>query len=503
MLAILSPSQIKQVEELTCQELNITLYELMEQAGTAFTNWFLQSHPNFTSSVHIFCGNGNNGGDGLVIARLLQQADLNVCVYECNLSANSSADFLKNKILFHKLSLSEIIEIKDSTRDFPNIQVGDIIIDAILGTGSSRPLDSKWNPFIDYINSIKNFKISIDLPSGISADKIMEGNSIHADLVFGFEFPKLNYFLPEYSGSIKKWMIRSIGLSKNAINETPTPFYMIELKDIQSILKPRNKFAYKNNFGHLAIVAGNKNMNGAAILTSKASLRSGCGLVSSFVEEASMKELFVNISESIVYARSEFTSQKLVSFSAILIGPGMKDVKDLEEILEYAFDSNKPLILDAEAVNVLSQNSSLLGKIPKNTILTPHIGEFDRLLHLSHVNSIQRIEAAVQFAKKYQVIIIIKGAHTSIINMDGQVTFNTTGNQGMATAGCGDVLAGIIASLVAQGYSSLEATISGVFIHGFAADLALSKQSYESLIASDIIEYLGDTFKQIMPPVLL
>ncbi|NOT36355.1 MAG: NAD(P)H-hydrate dehydratase, partial [Saprospiraceae bacterium] len=272
--------------------------------------------------------------------------------------------------------------------------------------------------------------------------------------------------------------------------------------DIKNIILPRNKFSYKNNFGHMLLIAGSKSMCGASILSAKAAMRSGLGLIAVITDTDCKAHLFSQFPEAMVNEYEEFFPLIINKFNSICVGSGMKGIENMESILNKCYSAKISMILDAEAIQALASNPNLLKKIPANTILTPHIGEFEKLVNKKFENSIDRLQFAASFALKHKIIIVLKGSNTCVINSDGMQYFNTTGNQGMATAGSGDVLAGIIGSLLAQSYQPIHAAIIGVYIHGLSGDLALKKQSYESMIASDISENLGDAFKELEPKEL-
>ncbi|MCC6815186.1 MAG: NAD(P)H-hydrate dehydratase [Saprospiraceae bacterium] len=499
MLPIITSAQIKQIEQLSCEDQNIDSLQLMERAGQAFSLWLTTIYKKDKKNIHIFCGNGNNGGDGLVVARLLNISGYNCKVYLVDISKNSSNEYLSNLDRLRNYASVILITFNNSDiRDY-KLASDDLIIDAILGSGVNKKIEENWIPLFEWINSLQNIKISLDLPSGLPCDSIVQGIAIHSDFTFGFEYPKFSYFLPEHSTFIKKWRTESIGLSNNLLTNFTSMKNYIERSDIKSLIKPRNSFSYKNNFGHLLVIAGSNSMCGAAILSASAAMRSGVGLTTVISEESCKNTIFQLFPEAMIQSYEDFFKLSFNRFSSIVIGPGMKGVESIDAILRKCLRSNLPIIIDAEAIQNIGSNHQLLSLIPVNTILTPHIGEFEKLVNKKFDNSIDRLEFASQFAKEYKLIIVLKGANTCIINSDGKQYFNSTGNQGMATAGSGDVLSGIIGSMLAQNYSPLQAALIAVYIHGLAGDYSLRKQSFESLIASDIIENLGSVFKDLHP----
>ncbi len=502
MLPIYSSTQIKEIEKLTCIEQKIESLQLMERAGQVFTLWFCSNFKDKTRSIQIFCGHGNNGGDGLVIARLLYISGYKCNVVVVEISNTTTSDFDTN---LEKLKTYESVEITKIEKDkfiLPEINPKDIIIDAILGTGVHRQIEEPWKKLINFINSKENLKVSVDLPSGLPTDSIFEGIAIQSDFIFGFEYPKLSYLLPEHGNNIKQWQVESIQLTKNISSIKSSSHYLIERKDIKNIIKPRNKFSYKNNFGHALVIAGSKTMCGASHLVSRSVMRSGAGLVTVTTDANCKVNLFQQFPEAMIQDYEDFFPLLLNKFDSICIGPGMMGIDNMEAMINKCINSGLPLILDAEAILTLSSHPNLLKKLPKNSILTPHVGEFEKLVNKKFENSINRLQAAKEFAIKHKLILIIKGTNTCINTSDGKQIFNSTGNQGMATAGSGDVLAGIIGGLLAQQYEPLHAALIGVYLHGLAGDLALQKQSSESMIATDIIENLGEAFKELEPKEL-
>ncbi len=497
MIPVFSPSQIRQVEELSCSEQKISMLELMERAGSAFSEWILKDDRFNHSDFYIFCGNGNNGGDGLVIGRLLHENGRRVHILLVPLALKSSHEYLVNLERFKSLKEYSIQSIEANHIPDLKVESKDIIIDAILGTGNSRPFAPEWTSLINFLNQFSNQIVSVDLPSGCLADNITPWLFIKSKIVFGIEFPKVAYFLPENENHIPEWILGKINLSEKVVLSTPTDFYYLQIQDIKLILNDRKKFSYKNNFGHAAILAGSESMCGACLLSSRACLRAGAGLVSVFTNENCRTLQFEDTPEVMVHLIGNFMDCDWTKFNAILIGPGMVDIPILNQLINKTLEINLPLVIDAEALNFLSLRPEFYKKLPQHSILTPHIGEFERLTGEKSQNSFNRILKARQFAIEYNVILILKGAYTSIHLPDGTTYFNSTGNPGMATAGSGDVLSGIICSLLAQNYSPKEASLISVLLHGLAGDLAIQNETYETLIASDIIANLSKAFKVI------
>ena len=495
-------TQVRILDQITIEQEPISSIDLMERAALALYERFL-FHFGYQQPVLIVAGPGNNGGDALALAGMLLHISLDVkvlLIHSGKLSADCEINKNRLKAAFPH-SLTELI----NEFQVPEISSDTIIIDGLFGSGLSRPLNGTFAEAIDWINNSGCKVVSIDIPSGLQGEPLAPKGEkdiiINANYTYSLQFPKLAFLLPESFSFAGKWEVLDIGIHPAAIENTQSQFSYLEKTDIQKIIITRNKFSHKGTFGHLLLLAGSKDMGGAAVLSAKAGLRSGAGLVT--VHSAACNRIIVQtaIPEAIFQSdRSEnFISAlpALESYHAVAVGPGIGQNQDTATMLNQLFSQlKKPCVLDADALNIISQNKDLLEKIPVYSILTPHPKEFERLFGKTD-NSYQRMLKASEMAVKYQFVVILKGAHTLIALPDGQLIFNSTGNAGMATAGSGDVLTGILGSLLAQGYSPENASKLGVYIHGLAGDLALSEQSEESMIAGDIVEYLGKAFYEI------
>lgn len=500
-MKIFSTSQVRQLDQSTIANEPITSINLMERAANALCTEFHNLRVN-QKSICVFAGPGNNGGDALVMARMLILKGLNIkviLVHEGKLSADCS---INRERLIEKFSDS-LIEL---TNEFiaPEITSETIIIDGLFGSGLSRPLKGVFAECVTWINNAGCEVVAIDIPSGLNGEENnTENNSmiVKASVTLSLQFPKLAFFLVENAIYVGEWKVLYIGIHPQTIEDTPSETYFLEENDIKLLIKKRSKYGHKGTFGHAFIVAGSRGMAGAAILSAKAALRSGAGLVTVHscsanrnIVQTAIPEAIFSTDESDNYISNVFESDL---FDHIAVGPGIGmmpyTVIMLESILEVL---KKPCILDADALNIISRKKELLQFIPQNSILTPHPKEFERLFGKCD-SAYQRMKKAHEAAQELNVIIILKGAYTLIAMPDGTCFFNSTGNSGMATAGAGDVLTGILVSLLAQGYSSEDAAKIGIFLHGRAGNLALELQSEESLIASDIISQLGNAFKSI------
>ncbi len=502
MQKVFTIDKIRLADQYTIENEPIKSIDLMEHASLACVNWLME-RVHKANSFSIFCGPGNNGGDGLGIARLLNGKSYNVNVFTLE-SERYSSDFETNLTRLKNLPGINLSTIKIES-DFPQILENEIIIDALFGSGLSKPLEGITEQLVNYLNQQNTLKIAIDIPSGLYADKSTKSKNtiaFQADYTLSFQFPKLAFFMPENDVFVGNWQILDIGLSQEYIRNTETPLYFLDELTAKELIRPRAKFSHKGSFGHGLLIAGSLGKMGAAVLAGKAALRSGAGLITvhhpknelSIIPTA-VPELMTSIDES----ETEFSKlPDIYNYSAIAIGPGIGKAKNSQAAFKLLIQESKlPLIIDADALNILAENKTWLSFLPKNSILTPHIKEFERIVGKAE-NDFDRLEKQIAFAKKYNVYIILKGAHTSIVGPDGNVFFNSTGNPGMATAGSGDVLTGILLGLKAQNYTSFYASILAVFLHGLAGDFAADNKGQASLIASDIIESIPDAFISII-----
>ncbi len=422
-----------------------------------------------------------------------------VQAYIIETSGKYSEDFCVNEARLQQLNYS--INKITSANDLPKITAEDIVIDAIFGTGLSKPPTGIAAETIKTINKSNATIVSIDMPSGLFADLASDHASaiIKATHTISFQFPKLGFFFATNAVYVGNWKILDIGLSKKFIEKESTTNYFLTTEFIQTIVKPKDKFSHKGTFGHAILIAGSYGKMGTAVLAARSCLRSGVGLLTTHVPECGYKIMQVTNPEAMVAVDS---NQKIIGdeiestkFSAIGIGPGIGKDELTQKALQFLFThTDRPLVIDADALNILSLHKDWLGHVPANLILTPHPKEFERLAGKT-TNDFERHQLQIEFSKKYQLFIILKGAHTCITTPSGESYFNTTGNPGMAKGGSGDVLTGILTSLLAQGYNPLETCLLGVFIHGFAGDLAKESLGETGMIAGDICDFLPAAFK--------
>lgn len=500
MTLILSSKQLLQADTVTIINQQITTIDLMEQIGKQCFDWIhnrLQGNP---LPIHVICGTGKNGGNGLVIARALKKHGYNIKVYIVNCSNKRSAEFLEN---YNRLKeLGDWPLIINSNLDLPKISVNDMVIDAIFGIGLNRTPQNLLLETIQFINKSDAYVLSIDMPSGLFADKTVKNSNsvVKAFQVLTFQTPKLAFFLPENEEYILNWDIIPIGLEQDFIQSIKTTYNTVEKHNVLSIYKLRSKFTHKGTYGHSLIVGGSFGKIGAVSLATKAAMRIGSGLVTAYIPKCGYAILQTSIPESMVEVDSENELQFFnikTKPTAIGIGVGMRtSTKTLEGFTKFLKQNKIPLVIDADALNLISKNKELLKIIPKNSVLTPHPKELERLLG-KWKNDYDKLNKIKKFTKNNALVLILKGANT-IIAQDQNIYFNTTGNPALATAGSGDVLTGIITGLMAQNYSAFESSILGVYLHGLTADVAMQNQTYETFIASDIVDNLSNAFVNLL-----
>jgi NAD(P)H-hydrate epimerase len=505
-MKIFTAHQLKEADQYTIANEPIASVDLMERAAKACVDWIKDKFSTDFNFV-IVCGLGNNGGDGLAIARLLATQHYKVSVYIINYSDKRSPDFIANYSKLTELSNNNLIvkEIKSIEEFYQalSITTQSIIIDAMFGTGLNKAIEGLTAEVITMLNEQLSIVIAIDIPSGLHCDELNEPNDciVRANYTLTFQFPKLSFMLPETAQYVGNFKVLDIFLHPDFIDNTGTLNYFVIKDDIQSFLKKRSKIAHKGNFGHALIIAGSHGKVGAAVLASKACMHSGVGLLTTYVPKIGYEIVQLSLPEAMVDVDNEthFISSlpRLDNYDAIGIGPGIGKEQQTQNVLKLLIQNTKvPLVIDADAINILSENKTWLAFVPSNSILTPHPKEFERLTGKSK-NSFERLQTQREFSIKNNIYVVLKGAHTSISSPDGSVFFNSTGNPGMATAGSGDTLTGIITALVAQGYNSKQACVLGVYLHGLAGDFAAIEKSEESIIASDIILHLAEGFKYL------
>jgi len=499
-MQILTAEQIRALDAFTIENEPISSVDLMERAATKCTDHILD-HCDSSNGFTVFCGKGNNGGDGLVIARLLNNAGRKVEVIVVEHSEKCSADFQSNLEQLESLDVG-VCHLERALDIQPSF-IGSVVIDAMLGTGLNSPVRGLIADVAKWINQSGNEVISIDMPTGLFAEDNC-GNTfdtvVRADVTLSFHAPKLSFLLPDFGMYVGQFHVLDIGLMEEE-QGVKSPFRLVVANELSKLLKNRPKYSHKGTYGHALLIAGSKGKMGAAQLSAKACLRTGAGLLTCQIPDSGLEIMQTGVPEVMcsVDDENEFVTQlpKLENYNAVGFGPGVGTEKDTANALKRLIqDFSGSIVIDADGLNILGLNKTWLSFLPKGSILTPHPKEFERIFGATE-SSWERLVLQREMSAKYGIVIVLKGANTSIATPAGQVFFNSTGNSGMATAGSGDVLTGIILGLLAQGYSSEVAAILGVYLHGYSADLALDSQSEESMIAGDIIENLGNTFKYL------
>jgi len=499
-MKILNAKQIYQADKETIKIKSRSSNELMEFAAMKCFDWFNKYYSDKNNAIHIFCGIGNNGGDGLVMARKLIQSDYQVQTYIVNFSDKRSSDF--------KINLERLVQMSHKpidlyeTNDFPEISDKDIVIDAIFGIGLTRSPQGLVLDVIQKINNIKTTVISIDFPSGLYSEaSVKDKNSvIKASHTLTFQNPKLAFLLAENQRYSENWEVIDIGLDQTFIDSVNSDFQTVEHELVNSIHKPRSKFSHKGTFGHSLIIGGSFGKIGAVVLASKAALKIGSGLVTAYIPKCGYTIVQTSIPEVMVEVDDEnylqhFNYKTKANVIGIGIGLGTH-LKTKRGFVKFLKENNIPLVIDADALNIIAEHNDILNLIQEDTILTPHPKEFERLAG-NWNNDYEKINKQLEFSLKFKCIVVLKGVYTSIA-YKGKIYFNTTGNPALATAGSGDVLTGIITGLIAQGYSPINACVFGVYLHGKSADLAINEsQSMESFTASNCIDYFGRAFQEI------
>lgn len=502
-MKILPIDKVREADKYTIENEPVDSIELMERAARECYKWIYKRIKR-GERVKIFAGPGNNGGDGLALGRLLGRQKIPVDIYVIRFTEKSSPDF---RINYERLELVPEVRVHNLREKdpLPELTENDVVVDAIFGSGLSKPVKGFVSDVIDYINDAFSRVISIDIPSGLFSDTCSRdkgGTIIKADHTLSFQFPKYAFFFAENDAFVGKWEILSIGLHPDYIDEVEVTNHYVLKEDVILEYQPRNKYAHKGNFGHALLISGCYGKMGAAVLASRACMRSGAGLLTTHIPVKGYDILQTSVPESMVSLDEDdevFTRHpSLDPYNAIGIGPGLGLDERTQNALKLLIqNTDLPLIIDADAINILGENKTWISFLPQGSILTPHPKEFERIAGKSG-NCFDRVKMQRAFAVKHQVYVVLKGAHTSICCPDGTCFFNSTGNPGMATGGSGDVLTGIILGLMAQGYPSKVSAVMGVFLHGMSADIAMSRISQEAMIAGDLIEYTGRAFKELV-----
>ena len=501
-MKLFTSAQIHELDKYTIENEPIKSIDLMERAAKAITQAITEVWGSQTPVI-IFAGPGNNGGDALAVGRMLCDKGYDVCAYLFNVSGSLSEDCIINrKRLFDKKSKA-LIEV---TQEFepPQLEAGTLVVDGLFGSGLNKPLAGGFASLVKYINASPAQVVSIDIPSGLMTEDNtynVRTNIIRANLTLTLQLPKLSFLFPENQMYIGRLKILDIRLSKQGIDKIDANYTLIEENDIRPRLLHRDPFAHKGKMGNALIIAGSYGMGGASVLATKACLRAGAGKVTTHTPKRNSLLLQISVPEAIIqFDREETIFSEAVDtedFNAVGIGPGLGTSEQTAiAIIAQLRRTQCPIVADADAINVIANHRAWLQQLPKGIIMTPHPKEFDRLEGPS-TDSYERLMKARDLAQRLHGYILVKGHHTSLCLPDGHIMFNSTGNAGMATAGSGDVLTGIITGLLARGYKHEDACVVGMYLHGLVGDIAARELGIESVIASDLIKYIPQAFKRI------
>ncbi len=496
-MKLFSTQQIYEADNYTIKQQQIASDELMERAAVQIFNWLHMRLQGARVTIRIFCGIGNNGGDGIAVARHLQEHGYTVVVHVVNYSEKRSKDFLINLDRLKDRKIWPNFISKESA--LPEINKDDIVIDALFGIGLNRNPDQWVVNLIKHINTSKAFVLSVDIPSGLFAEKAttLKDGVVRANYVLTFQAPKLIFFLPETGIYCNQWEVLDIGIDAHYLRTTETVYELIGKNEVLPYYIPREKFSHKGTYGHALIIGGSYGKIGAVQLSSKSCLHAGSGLVTAYIPKCGYIPMQTALPEIMVITDHGEENISCIAYeinpTVIGIGIGLGTTEEVKKAFSvFLMNNKKSLVIDADGLNLLSENKKLLKTLPSKTILTPHPKELQRLIG-NWKDDFEKLKKAMNFSNTYDCILVIKGANTITIYED-KAYVNTTGNPGMATAGSGDVLTGLITGLLAQGYDPLKAAIFGVYLHGSAGDIALNRFGYQALTASAIADAIGAAF---------
>ena len=502
MIKIFPTIQLKELDAYTIENEPVSSIDLMERASRALAR-AMSERWSAETPFTVFAGPGNNGGDALAVSRLLAERGCRVEVYLFNTKGTLSPDCETNK---ERLAGVAGIDFHEITTQFvpPVLTAEHVVVDGLFGSGLNKPLSGGFAAVVKYINTSPATVVAIDVPSGLMGEDNtynIQANIIRADLTLSLQLPKLAFLFAENAPFVGEWQLLDIGLSEEAIEEKETDFALTEHEDVASMLKPRGKFAHKGNFGRALLIAGSQGMAGASVLAARACLRSGVGLLTvhipfcnNFIVQTSVPEAMTEIDiNDVRFSCATDTDD----YQAVGIGPGLGKAGDTEAaLLEQIESCQTPMVVDADALNLLGEHRSYLGRLPKGSILTPHPKELERLVGKCQ-NSYERLTKARELARSAGVHILLKGAYSVVIAPSGKCWFNPTGNPGMATGGSGDVLTGVVLALLAQGYDAETAARMAAYVHGLAGDIACKKHGVMGMTAGDIVTCLPPAWRML------
>lgn len=493
-MKILSAEQTKAAEQHTVQQEPIASIDLMERAAGELFDWF-QMEFDPSVRVSIFCGPGNNGGDGLALARMLHEAQWQVEVWLCE--ERGSEDFETN--------LNRLPEdiLRNAAFEFKADELNtDILVDAIFGSGLNRPLEGAYQTLILELNKALGLKVSIDIPSGLFADDNRDNDIprvFNAQYTLSFQHPKLALMQVPGSELAGQTVVLDIGLDPEFYQEAKSDHYYLEFEDVQVFYRERAKHSCKGSYGHSFHLCGSEDKLGAALIAAEASLRVGTGLVTASLPDSGFAAANARIPELMLESRSAYTALNLSKYQSVLIGPGFGQSKEQEHILKQAIqDYGGAMVFDADALRMLANNPTWLNFLPEGSILTPHFGELKALLGRKDLG-LDYMEACKEFAFKYRVYLLVKNSISAIVSPNGKVYYADFGSAALAKGGSGDLLAGLIAGLRAMSYAPFPALVLALYLQGKSAKMAAEASHAHSVLSSDILRFIGLAYSSLEP----
>ena len=501
-MKIFTSAQIHELDKFSIEHEPIRSIDLMERAAKALTR-AITSEWSAATPIVVFAGPGNNGGDALAVARMLLDMNYSVTAWLFNISGRLSEDCAANKSRLLEKRPKALIEVKEEFEP-PRLESGMLVVDGLFGSGLNKPLAGGFASLVKYINASPAQVVSIDIPSGLMTEDNtynIRANIIRADMTLTLQQKKLSFLFPENQQIIGRLKVLDIRLSQEGMEKIEANYTLVEENDIRPLLQKRNPYAHKGNMGNALIIAGSYGMGGCAVLATKACLRAGAGKVTAHTPKQNNVIMQISVPEAIIQLDREETifseAVETEDYNAVGIGPGLGTSEQTSiAIISQLRRTQCPIVVDADAINILANHRAWLQQLPKGIIMTPHAKELERLEGHSS-DSYERLTKACNLAERLQAFVILKGHHSALCLPDGHVLFNSTGNAGMATAGSGDVLTGIITGLLARGYKQQDACLIGMYLHGLAGDIAARELGEESLIAGDLIQYLPQAFKRL------
>lgn len=502
-MKILTGGQFRELDLYTIEHEPIRSIELMERASREVTEEILRRWPSQGQHIYVFAGPGGNGGDGLATARMLAEAGRDVTAYLFNVNGHLNPDCEENRDRLKGVEGATLVEVT-SELVFPELRPTDLVVDALFGTGLSKPLGGGFALVAKRLNQSQCTVVSIDVPSGLMCEDNAYNDTlsiVRAHATLAIQLPKLAFFFPENQRYVGDFTLLPIGLSDEGLAGIKSHLWLTEEAEVRALLRRRTRFSHKGTMGHALIVAGSRGMMGAAILACRAALRTGLGKLTAHLPYSTLDIMQTAVPEALGQTDLDpdiiTTTLDAGCYQAIGIGPGIGQDRHTATALHgYLSQQTGPMVVDADALNILSENPTWLRELPHDSILTPHPRELDRLVGPSK-SSYERMNRARNLAVTYKIFVVVKGHYSQICTPTGSVLLNPTGNPGMATAGSGDVLTGILTGLLAQGYLPSEAVVLGVYLHGLAGDLAAEELEEECMLASDIINYLPKAFRKL------